>query len=101
MLSSSVSYLADGMSAHEPALIYVAVHSVEVAFAGILPRKDVLTVYQRGFYAAVLGNHKLILVKLPGHVRIVEVLSCVDERLAVIFSLNELQKQMQRVAQCP
>ena len=92
MLSFSVSYLADGMSADEPALVYVAVHSAEVAFAGILPRKDVLTVYQRGFYAAVLGNHKLILVKLSGHVRIVEVLSCVDERLAVIFSLNELQK---------
>ena len=44
MLSSSVSYFANGMSAHQPALVYVAVYTVEVAFAGILPCKDVLTV---------------------------------------------------------
>ena len=87
------------MSSHEPGFVHVARDAVYPALRGVLPCKDIPAIPQDGLLCIILGDEELIAVELIGEVAVIEALVGVDERLLMVFPLQEVEELMQRVAE--
>ena len=99
MSTVTVAYLAQGVLAHETALIDITLDAVDAALARVLPHRDVTVVFQAGLALGVLGYHNLIVVNLAKQVFVVEVCAGVDERLLAIVAFDKFEKTEQRIAE--
>ena len=88
----SESYFSQSVSAHESALVHIAIDAVEPSLTGILPHLDVSTILEHWLALGVLGYHDFVAVQFAEQVVVVEVGSRVDEGLLLVGFLHEMQE---------
>ena len=85
--------------AHEAAFVNVSSDSVDVALSGVLPHRDVASVFQSGLKVGVLGNHDAVVIEFSLQMLVVEVRTRIYQRLLLVGRLDEFKKLEQRVAE--
>ena len=93
-----VYYVVDGVSAHESALVNIALDAIHASVTRVLPYEIVVAAVEVGlFLRCVLGNHELVCLEVGvgGEVFVVEVLAGVDDGSLAVFVGHEFQKLLQ------
>ena len=98
ILSVSESDLLQSVVSHKPALVHVAVDTVQMTFTGVLPHLKVAPVIEHRFSAGVLSNHQPIGIQFAGEVAVVKIGAGIDKRLLLVDLFHQSKKFEERVA---
>ena len=92
-------YLPQAVLTHKPALVYMPVDAVDMAFSRVLPHGDVTVVGKQGLTLCVLGYHEFVVVYLSTKIMVVEVCESIEQWLLLVSLLHHVKKREQRVAE--
>lgn len=95
----SETNLTQLMIAHEPAFVYMAIHTVDVPLGCILPHRNVTAVLQDRLTNSVLGYHYFILAKLVLEIAVIEVCASINKRFLLVSALHKLKELEHRVTE--